>query len=444
MNQIARASKLYFNHAVVAGLLVLLAACSSAPASPSGDEVLFNAGAEPTEAAGQSSHVSDEPFDPADDCPDDAESLRSEITPNSPSTSSAEAGQSETGASNPSEVLVSIYKYEPGGDGTRRHIANGVALGQQGLVATVIYYGSPVRCLEVVLQTGARHVGQIVAIDPTSGATIIGIAATDLPDHLADPPPVIDSGKPVLVYHQPQEGPVEVSEGVVSDASGSMLWVEVAGPFLFRGTAVFDSDGNLVGLAAHAPGPGARLGGRWTGAITGPTGGGGAPRPAGYYQGIGRPKPVVNARTIHELLTAVSDDNVLDTPVKVHYGGPGPTGSWRHYDGDARALAEAVGSLLRSLGDPIEIGGLGGHVFDVVGFGPGTTWLELLYLRSQRLRSEDGALLGYARYVMLWWDRGAEMPDLILAGDRLDRITHAFVGENLKDLEAFRTSAFQP
>ena len=118
---------------------------ASAPASPSGDEVLPNAGAEPTEAAAQSSHVSNETFDPADDCLHDAESLPSDITPNSSSTSSAEVGQSETGASNPSEALVSIYEYEPGGDGNRRHIANGVSLGQQGFVATVIYYGSPVR-----------------------------------------------------------------------------------------------------------------------------------------------------------------------------------------------------------------------------------------------------------------------------------------------------------
>ena len=86
---------------------------ASVPASPSGDEVLPNAGAEPTEAAAQSSHVSNETFDPADDCLHDAESLPSDITPNSSSTSSAEVGQSETGASNPSEALVSIYEYEP-------------------------------------------------------------------------------------------------------------------------------------------------------------------------------------------------------------------------------------------------------------------------------------------------------------------------------------------
>ncbi len=92
---LARALKVYFNHAVVVGLLVLLAACASAPASPSGDEVLPNAGAEPTEAAAQS---------PSGD----------EVLPNAGTEPTEAAAQSSSGAS-PSggEVLPNVSMSEP-------------------------------------------------------------------------------------------------------------------------------------------------------------------------------------------------------------------------------------------------------------------------------------------------------------------------------------------
>ena len=101
---------------------------------------------------------------------------------------------------------------------------------------------------------------------------------------------------------------------------------------------------------------------------------------------------------------------------------------------------------LRSLDTPATIEDIGGPAARMVGYGPGK-WLELIYPASQSLESTGGKQLGYARYLMMWWRRGAEEPDIILAGPDSDRITHAFEVEDLGEFEALvrsRQSYYRP
>ena len=152
----------------------------------------------------------------------------------------------------------------------------------------------------------------------------------------------------------------------------------------------------------------------------------------------------MSASALEQLSQEVTGDGLLDIPVKVHFGGD--TRGWTSRDGDPIIIAERVNSYLRSLGEPAEIDGLGESIGSIVGVSSGSM-LGLIYPASQPLESADGTLVGSARYLMMWWGRGAGKPDLILTGPDSDRITHAFEVDGLKELESlarYHQRRFEP
>ena len=211
---LARALKVYFNHAVVVGLLVLLAACSSAPASPSGDEVLPNAGAEPTEAAGQSA-----PASPSGD----------EVLPNAGAEPTEAAGQSAPASPSGDEVLPNAGA-EPA-EAAAQSPSGAPPSGDEVLPNVSISEPTPIN-------TGTEPPspdGAPASCDPDYVAAKVAAKFPDFFD--ADPHlvgdgqgnPILDVGVDSLVFvarYQPNgSGEISLRTGVIVDSGGHVTAV---------------------------------------------------------------------------------------------------------------------------------------------------------------------------------------------------------------------------
>ena len=387
------------------------------------------------DAEGRKSEVAKtyQTFNPLEDCPQpedspgpDTERIRTVTSGTKP-----ESGQSME--SKPYETIVAVNEYPPDGGDERNHIANGVLLGETGHVATSVDYSTYPRCLEVVLRDGTALPAMIRAVHADSGATILEAPQIGIPMGVSISASPIYAEAPVHMYGIRNGDSPSAVEAAAANAGNDVFWLLARSKELTAGDAIFDSDGALVGLLKA---------GRWQGATIS-LGGGGAPtRPD--YPGLSGTRLAVKASVLEDLSEQEPDEGLLDVPVVFHFGEAGVGGAI--WDSDPVALAEKADSYLSSLDTPAIIENLGGPAARIVGYGPGK-WLELIYPASQSLESTGGKQLGYARYVMMWWRRGAEKPDVILAGPDSDRITHAFEVEGLGEFEALvrsRQSYYRP
>ena len=334
---LARALKVYFNHAVVVGLLVLLAACSSAPASPSGDEVLPNAGAEPTEAAGQSAPASPsgdevlpnagaEPAEAAAQSPSGAPPSGDEVLPN---VSISEPTPINTGTEPPSpdgapascdpdyvaakfpdffdadlhlvgdgqgnpildvgvDSLVFVARYKPNGSG-EISLRTGVIVDPGGHVTAVLGLVEQDRCTTVAIPRIGSFRGTIVRTDASTGAAIVAIEGTTaLPSAEFGSGASLPTGQKVVSYQkrsvtQPWAAVPGTARSLNKPQGGfdEVYFGFVPHPEVLRlvgrpesiGDAVFDESGRLLGFIGFHPRSPFRMGKRYDPQKNAPTGG---------------------------------------------------------------------------------------------------------------------------------------------------------------------------
>lgn len=310
---LARALKVYFNHAVVVGLLVLLAACASAPASPSGDEVLPNAGAEPTEAAAQSPsgdevlpNAGTEPTEAAAQSSSGASPSGGEVLPNvsmseptpinagteppspggapascdpdyvaakvaakSPGFFDADLHLVGDGQGNPIldvgvDTLVFVARYKPNGSGGIG-IRTGVIVDSDGHVMTVMGRVTQDLCTVIAVPRRGSFRGTMLRTDVLTGARIFATEGTTaLPSAEFGSGASLATGQKVVSYQK--RAITQPWTAVPGTARSLKDWEEVLFGFVTHpdvlrlvgrpesvGDAVFDESGRLLGLIGLHP-----------------------------------------------------------------------------------------------------------------------------------------------------------------------------------------------
>ena len=379
------------------------------------------------------------PFNPHKDCPRIVSKSGTSGAQTSTATPGDRPGAEGITAPDPLDAIVRVNQYRPDEGSERTHIASGVVLSEARYVATVLDFSQPLGCPEVVLRNGTALPARVFSLHQMSGAAILEVG-----DGSIRPGPTISrddmySQTAVQIYHNTSDGSLSVFDGVATAADGETLWVLALGIEPGDGDIVLDSDGSLVGVVVPHD--------RWRGAMS-VSYSGGPPRPDGY-DGLSGLSLAVRGSALARLSQGAPDDDLLTTPVKVHFGGP--SSGWSSIGGDRIAIGKKMTGFLRTLDEPAAIEGLGGTIGSIV-FGMDRpnqgAHLELLYPVSQPLEASDGTLVASGRYLMLIWGRGTGSPDLILAGPDPDHVTHAFEADGLEDLWSFaqgpRGSSFVP
>lgn len=380
------------------------------------------------------------PFNPDQDCPKIGPAPGTSVAQRSSATPVGEAGEDGTVEPDPLDAIVQVNQYRPDEGRERTRVSSGVVLSEASYVATVLDYSQPLGCPEVVLRNGTTLPARVISIHQMSGAAILEVSGSDLPQGVSELARTVQSETAVHIYHGTPGGPFVALKGVATVAGSDTLWIlaKSTGPSV--GDPIFDTEGGYFGLVVHGNGG--------KGALPDLTPGG-APKPKPYTE-LSGPHVAMSAPALMQLAQGEPDDDLLSTPVVVRFFGASG-GAKSPIGGDPAAIAEKVFGYLRALDVPAEVEGLGGSLSSILrnmkqlhfGFN-----LELLYPISQSLKASDGTLLGVARYFVLWWGLGAGKPDLILAGSSPDLITHAFEANGLEELwshvRADRLTSYAP
>ena len=300
--------------------------------------------------------------------------------------------------------------------------ASGRPRDQQGLVVadgtvlTVLDLMEEIASLSVTVSGRGVFTAELERFDPRTGAALLTIQAEDLtvaPGHRGR----VAHGEPVLFLVRDEDGgELVVKETYASpslNAPDHLFALRRDSP-LPTGHCGVAADGTPIGLASHAR--------RFYGQSV-------------VWGGLSlRYLPAVLLDSAIHLLER-PPSHLGITPAAVAYYGPDLT---RPVDGPVtrELLAEYVQEALRNLEESVPLEHLSRR--------PGSTRppelgtiLELLYATPQELRSADGELLGSARYIALWWDRGGGAPDLILCGtDGGSHVGAAFATHGLDSFEA--------
>ena len=317
------------------------------------------------------------------------------------------------------DAIVSIAAYPPAGYGTSVPRSDGLLVSADGLVLTVLNYTQAIERIEVEVPGHGIHDATIERVDPSTGATLLTIDASGLPFSSLEGDAEVALGEPVwLLYHDLSTGKTAVQEGYAAPAINegardTMFALLHAGFDGYYGTLVVNRDGVLMGMVASWS---------WWGTWIAPSG----PPP-------GPDRPVIRSSHLRTFLGQQPEDTSY-MPVAVAYHGLG----WISYKDSPLGRTILAGPLkdaLRSLGEPASVEGLGQINRAVLGNKPGTV-LELLFPQPQKLRTATGELVGEARYVAFWWDRGNGEPDVILCGAEPGYICGAFLARDLSELKA--------
>ena len=369
------------------------------------------------------------PFNPDKDCPQIGAASSSRTSQHSATTSGSggQFGLGGSGKSEPHDAIITVNQYRPDEGGEKTHISNGVVLNETGYVATALDFSQPLGCLEVVLQNGKVLPASVIALHRPSGAALLEVVRTGIRQGVPTSQSVIHSETAVRIYDATGSGSSSGIDAVATTAGSETLWIVAKGIDPSIGDPVFDTNDALVGIVVPSS--------LWRGALS-VSYAGGPPKPQGY-QDLSGTHLVVGASTLIQLAQGGPDERLLDTPVKVHFGGP--ASGWTSWDGDPIVIGEKVAAYLNALDRLTKVKGLGGSLGDIF-------WnmdepyrgvhLELKYLASQPLEASNRTPLGSALYLMMWWGRGAGKPGLILAGPDPDRITHAFEADSLEELQS--------
>lgn len=297
-------------------------------------------------------------------------------------------------------------------------LASGRIRIQQGLIVaenavlTVLDLTERIASLSVDVSGRGSFAAELDRFDPRTGAALLTVEVDDVPA-APDPRANVLHGEPVFLLTREQAGDeFLVSETYASpsdNAPDDILALRADyTPHTARGTVVVSADGTPIGLAGH--------GRRWYGQqiVLGRIG--------------GTDLPAVLLTSALQLLGFGPQDAGI-TPAAVVYHGPGVN---RHVDGPVTRgmLAEPVRARLEDVGETVRLENLGRHPRYVLRPNSGKM-LELLYAGPQELRGPDGALVGSARYIVLWWDREGGAPDLVLCGVDREHLGAAFAARGL-------------
>ena len=380
------------------------------------------------------------PFNPNEDCPQIGPTPGTVGAQRSSEIPGDESGEEGAVVSDPLDAIVQVNQYRPDEGSERAHVASGVVLSEARYVATVLDFSQPLGCPEVVLRNGPTLPARIIALHQMSGAAILEVSGDGIPRGVSESVRVVQSETAVRIYSSSSDGSLTALDGAATVAGSETLWILARGQGPASGDPIFDTEAGFVGMVVH--------GDQGKGALP-DLRPGGAPklRP---YTGLSGPHVALSAPALMQLAQGETDGDLLNTPVVVRFFGASslirsPIG------GDPVAIGEKVAGYLRALDRPAEIEGLGGSLRGILK-GMKEPYpafnLELLYPISQPLETSDDTLLGVARYFVLWWDRGAGKPDLILAGSSPEQITHAFEADGVEELwsrvQAARLTSYAP
>lgn len=329
------------------------------------------------------------------------------------------------------DALVSIAVHPPPYHGSHVRHVDGLVVGTNGLVLTVLNYSWPMERLEVLVPDMGSYDASIERVDPRTGATLLKVEASGLPFAPLEGGASIALGEPVVLLHRDAEtGELVVREGYGAPATNegsrdtlfALLPIGYAG---FNGAVVVNRDGELLGMAGVSS---------WWGT-------GFAPR--GLFPG---PEwPAVKTASLGLLLKEDLREDAPFIPAAVSYHGHSRSQNWAELIGSPATrvlLYESAREAMQSLGGPTEVENLGQQDYAILGYKPGTV-LEFVYAQPQQLRSSEGELVGEARYVSFWWDRGEGKPDVVLCGAEPGYICGAFLAGNLAELKTAVESAHE-
>jgi hypothetical protein len=316
------------------------------------------------------------------------------------------------------DSLVSVIVYPPAYYDENEYDVDGLIVGADGLVLTVLDYSEPMERIEVQVPGMGSYDATIERVDPSTNTTLLRIDASSLPFSSVEGDAAVALGEPVwLVHRDANTGKMVVREGYAAPATNEgskdmLLALLSAGPLGHTGSAVVNRDGELLGMV-----------GQWTWWGTGF-------RPHGPAPGPDR--PVVKTSSLLSLLEDEMDEDSFFIPAAVAHHGSGWTGP---IDSPMtrELLAESARKAMQSLGGPAEVEKLGQQDRAVLRDASGTV-LELVFAIPQELRLQSGESVGEARYVAFWWGRENGEPDVVLCGLEPGYICGAFLSGDLSEL----------
>jgi uncharacterized repeat protein (TIGR01451 family) len=322
------------------------------------------------------------------------------------------------------DAVVSITVYPPAYYDDREYHTDGLLEGADGLVLTVLNYTAPMERIEVEVPGIGTCDAAIERVDPSTGATLLRIAACGVPVSSVEGDAEVGLGEPVwLLDRDADTGKMVVREGYAAPATNegardTMFGLLPGGFTGYYGTLVVRRDGVLLGMVGT---------GSWYG--TGFLPRGPSPGPA---------RPVVKTTRLRQLVVGPSHGELAYVPAAVAYHTQ-TTSEIRGWLGDSPALRESlagpVEKVLQSLGGVTQVESLGQTDNAVLRDRMGSV-LELVFAQPQELRTATGELVGKARYVAFWWDRENGEPDVVLCGAEPGYICGAFLVGDLSDLKA--------
>ena len=251
------------------------------------------------------------PFNPRQDCPKIGPTSGTSGSRRSSATPVGESGEDGTVEPDPLDAIVQVNQYRPDEGRERTRVASGVVLSEASYVATVLDFSQPLGCPEVVLRNGTALPARVIALHQMSGAAILKVSGSDLPQGVSELARTVQSETAVHIYHGTPGGSLVPLGGVATVAGNETLWILAKNPAPSVGDPIFDTEGGLVGLVVH--------GSQAKGAVP-DLRPGGAPKPK-PYTGLSGPRVAVSAAALMQLSQGETDDDLFNTPVVVRFFG---------------------------------------------------------------------------------------------------------------------------
>lgn len=325
-------------------------------------------------------------------------------------------------------AVVSVAVYPPAGYGLDDYLprADGIAVGADGQVLTVLDYSWPIGRIEVRTADGKTYPASIVRVDPRTGATLLKAEASGLASASVNGGAGAANGEPVFVLSRSgQDGKLTVREGFAGaptyagqeDTSFMLLPIGEMGT---QGSVLLNHEGALVGMTGTWPWYGSTWHGR-----------------GGPYPGPSR--PAVKASALADVMEGRPGGDVDWAPALVSYHGVWGGLGWATSSSPTalQALTGPIEDAMRDVGAPANVAGVGDQtrgLFRQVPGGEQEMLLEVVYAQPHELRSQKGKVLGLARWVAFWTGRADGAPDVVLCGIEPGRVGGAFLAPRLGPL----------
>lgn len=299
----------------------------------------------------------------------------------------------------------------------------GLVVDPSGKILTVLELPQANQTVTVDIPGRGKFQARVVRTDPRTDVALLSVDANGLtPAPLS--PTSLKPGEPVQVLSRDTRGALKVTDlqatstrnapdfffTVFAPSGRSFVWLPVSLP---NGSVVVGPEGDVLGLANDV----------W-------------PWPGPFDYSLGRPPPseaAVLLRSAAPLLNGPVSDSAI-TPVGLLFVNRWSFSGLVHDPTGRQELAQPLHTFLQSVGSSDQIAHLGEHLGYVVP-PAASDHLELLFQNPQTMRMSDGRVVGRARLVVFWWNRGGGKPDLILCGADTTHLGAAFAWDGANTLE---------